>query len=380
MKASKDPAKTYHQTGWIGRPGAGGGPLGRAGSNTVRQTGDSKLAEVRRGKIYSFDAATYKALVFVDSSPTVIELPVAKNLASGLLAANTKVAVLCFDPSDPEDAVVLGPYGAVPGAWITSGLIVDGAIATADLADDAVTAAKIADDAVGPEHIQAGAVWGASGKKLLNFVPYSSSYDILRINSASDSSFSALINGLPSGTSVAYDTVVGNEDSIVPVATTQIGKLVLRNTTRGTSAKISTVNTSANTITVTSADDISGWADNDVITVNSATCVAASTPYYFDLDLSGFLPATAAAVVLQWSFKDSGTAGSYVAILHPYEAYADMKTKAIRTQLASAWMQSGADAVIPVISQKVCVNWDASGSATASVYLRISGWFEEAAV
>lgn len=210
----------------------------------------------------------------------------------------------------------------------------------------------------------------------LGYVPYSSSYDILRINSASDSNFSALINSTPSGTSVAYDTVVGNENSIVPAAATQIGKLVLRNTTRGTSAKISTVNMSTNTITVTSADDISGWADNDVITVNSATCVTASAPYYFDLDLSGFLPSTAAAVVLQWSFKDSGTAGSAVAILHPYEAYADMKTKAIRTQLANAWMQSGADAVIPVISQKVCVNWDASGSATASVYLRISGWFE----
>jgi hypothetical protein len=128
MRAGKDVAKTYHPAVWPDQPGRGGGPLGGTGRNTVGPPGASKGPEVRRGKIYSFDAVTYTAEVFVDDSPTAVTLPVAKNLALGLLAATTKVAVLCFDPSDPEDAVVLGPYDGTPAAWITGGLVVADAI------------------------------------------------------------------------------------------------------------------------------------------------------------------------------------------------------------------------------------------------------------
>jgi hypothetical protein len=128
MRGRKDLAKVYHPVAWQRLPGQGGGPLGGTGRNTVGPPGESKGPEVRRGKIYSFDAATYTAEVFVDGSPTAVTLPVAKNLAAILLAAATKVAVLCFDPSDPEDAVVLGPYDGVPSAWITGGLIVADAI------------------------------------------------------------------------------------------------------------------------------------------------------------------------------------------------------------------------------------------------------------
>lgn len=234
------------------------------------------------------------------------------------------------------------------------------------LPDDGVTGAKLSPDAM----------FGASSKKLLNFVPYSSNYRVLETSLSSDTSFTAKINGTPSGTTVIYDTVTGNEDSIVPVSSSEIGKLVLRNTTRGTEALIQAVNTSTNTITVTNAADIVGWADNDDITCNSATCTDAGISYFFDLDLSGFLPVTAAAVVLAIAMWDTA-ANAYV-MLHPYDAYAVGKTFVVQNVTASGWLRTLL-AIISVTSQKICLYCNASGSATAKYYLSIVGWYEEAA-
>jgi hypothetical protein len=413
MRGRKDVAKMYHPAAWQRLPGQGGGPLGGTGRNTVGPPGESKGPEVRRGKIYSFSAATYTAEVFVDGSPTAVTLPVAKNLAANLLAASTKVAVLCFDPSDPEDAVVLGPYDGVPSAWITGGMIVNGAVGTTALADDAVTAAKLAhsidataigfdadmvdglhaselgggggvpdDDSVTGAKLSPNAVFGVSSQKLLNYVPWTSGYLLLYISLCGDSSFVAKINqptwGTPSGSSVTYDTVTGNENSIVPqnYGGDELGKLVLHNTTRGDSAKIQAVNTTTNVITLTT-NVPSDWRDNDDIRVNSLTCAwPTPPPYFFDVDLSGFLPATAHVIALIVSVYDSGGVGAVY--ISPYETYGTGKLSIARSQGAGLLFQD-IFFLVPVVSQKICVWIDATGAATAQISIKVAGWFEEAA-
>lgn len=64
---------------------------------------------VRAGKLISFDAGAYTALVQMDGSLSVYldDIPVARNIASGDLIANRRVAVLFVDDSNFTDAVVI---------------------------------------------------------------------------------------------------------------------------------------------------------------------------------------------------------------------------------------------------------------------------------
>lgn len=105
---------------------------------------------LERAVIVSFSAVTYLATVRYEQSLSGVQagVPVAGHLTSGLLPVGASVAVLVFDEHSAADRVVIGPFGSVPSAWVTSGEIVDGTIATADLADGAVTSAKIADGTI----------------------------------------------------------------------------------------------------------------------------------------------------------------------------------------------------------------------------------------
>jgi hypothetical protein len=64
--------------------------------------------EMRRGTLRAFDSGTYKATIEVAGSIAVwlTGVPVARNIASGDLLAGRNVALLLFDPSNPNDAVV----------------------------------------------------------------------------------------------------------------------------------------------------------------------------------------------------------------------------------------------------------------------------------
>jgi hypothetical protein len=64
--------------------------------------------EIRRGILRAFDAGSYKATVEIAGSTAVwlTGIPVARNIASGELTAGRKVAVLFFDASNPNDAVL----------------------------------------------------------------------------------------------------------------------------------------------------------------------------------------------------------------------------------------------------------------------------------
>jgi hypothetical protein len=64
--------------------------------------------EIRRGILRAFDSGAYKATVEVAGSIAVwlTGVPVARNIASGELTAGRNVAVVFFDASNPNDAVV----------------------------------------------------------------------------------------------------------------------------------------------------------------------------------------------------------------------------------------------------------------------------------
>jgi hypothetical protein len=64
--------------------------------------------EMRRGTLRAFDSGTYKATVEVAGSISVwlTGVPVARNIASSEIVAGRNVALLLFDPSNPNDAVV----------------------------------------------------------------------------------------------------------------------------------------------------------------------------------------------------------------------------------------------------------------------------------
>ncbi len=64
--------------------------------------------EMRRAILRAFDSGSYKATVEVAGSIAVWldGVPVARNIASGELVAGRNVALLLFDPSNQNDAVI----------------------------------------------------------------------------------------------------------------------------------------------------------------------------------------------------------------------------------------------------------------------------------
>lgn len=66
------------------------------------------MAEVRRGVLRSFDSGSYTASVQVAGSLAVYlpAVAVSRGLPAGELAAGRSVAVVFFDPANPDDAVV----------------------------------------------------------------------------------------------------------------------------------------------------------------------------------------------------------------------------------------------------------------------------------
>jgi hypothetical protein len=64
--------------------------------------------EIRRGTLRSFDSGTYTATVEISGSISVwlSGVPVARNVASAELVAGRSVAILQFDTSNPQDAVL----------------------------------------------------------------------------------------------------------------------------------------------------------------------------------------------------------------------------------------------------------------------------------
>ena len=67
---------------------------------------------VRRGEVKSFDSGAYTATVQIAGSLSVwlADVPVARNIPTGEMTAGRRCAVLLFDESNPQDAVVIAVY------------------------------------------------------------------------------------------------------------------------------------------------------------------------------------------------------------------------------------------------------------------------------
>lgn len=79
-------------------------------------------AKLLRGQVYSFDSTDWTARVLLEGSQGEVVVPVGEWIPAGMLAAQDQVAVLLFDDTNPDDGVVLGPYGAVQAALTLVGL------------------------------------------------------------------------------------------------------------------------------------------------------------------------------------------------------------------------------------------------------------------
>jgi hypothetical protein len=75
------------------------------------------MASILRAQLISFDSAAWTAVVLLDGSVAEVVMPVGQWVPSGLLAADDVVAVLLFDDTNPDDGVVLGPFGGVAGSY-----------------------------------------------------------------------------------------------------------------------------------------------------------------------------------------------------------------------------------------------------------------------
>lgn len=203
-------------------------------------------------------------------------------------------------------------------------------------------------------------------------VPLASDNDVLYVQGASSSDWQSSCNGAPVGAVVTYNTPLtsGAENAIVPTASTELGKFVLHNTTRGEEAFIQAVDTGAKTITVTAAADVSAWLDTEVLTVRSqVNTTALGSSYYFDVEVtSPEISDLTVGLHLYWDVKDTGGAGQN-AILHPYEADSPSKRFLHLTQVANVAFRGYA--LVSLAQRRFCTLWLASGAGTFTTYLKI---------
>lgn len=201
------------------------------------------------------------------------------------------------------------------------------------------------------------------------FTPKAVATALWRRDIVSDSPFEALINGTPTATSVVYDNDV--RELSLPDATgySQWGVTILHNVTRGNSRRITRVDVATNTITTVSSTD--NWADNDVITTGSPTCVAVKSGYtyssLFDINISAQVPATAIAALIQLNIneKSGASTGDQNEIgIHEFATFATSKLYTIRA--SAAYDRAVGLTVIPVINQKICLEFGRYFSVNAS--------------
>lgn len=219
--------------------------------------------------------------------------------------------------------------------------------------------------------LAAGSGGTVSALLLCNTAPvfYLSSNVIYRCNSHSASIFVATLNGAPSATSFVYNTPSsGNADVLVPSASTELAKLMIYNSTRGTYRLVTACNTGTKTVTNVSVTD--SWASGDTITVANATVGDALTERVvgFDLSQQTEIPLLARSVVLNTLASDTGAAGQ-VRQFHPYEAYS--AAKLINDSNTQGTAQIYSNTPVPLIDQKFGKRELASGTGTKLTILKI---------
>lgn len=200
--------------------------------------------------------------------------------------------------------------------------------------------------------------------------------DAVRIDTLSSTDFVATINGAPSGSTLVYNAPSsGAEDTIEPTASSQVGKIVLHNTTRGDSALISSVDTGTNTITLTAAVP-GAWASGDSITTRSQTATGAidTGVRLYDLDLSGLsLNPLTRHIILNIYHRDTTASAAQYTIVHPFEAVTGAFAVGDNVLGNGNNIFNVKLAEIALKQNKICFGLHASGSGTGSLIIRIRG-------
>jgi hypothetical protein len=191
--------------------------------------------------------------------------------------------------------------------------------------------------------------------------------DIFRVDAAGASGWTGTINGAPSGSTVTYTNVSGNKNTLVPSSTSQLGKQILYNTTRGTSALISTSN-GTTTITLT-ATVPAGWASGDTITTLSPTVGAAG---WVDIKIASGPTGKSALFILQ-AISDSGAAG-IAGSTQEFGADVSSHRSPLVTQTAAAANLIIAMFLKKINSDIISCSWGASGAATTIFFIREMGY------
>lgn len=204
------------------------------------------------------------------------------------------------------------------------------------------------------------------------FVPYTSSNYIYQIYSHSSSIFTGVINGAPTTTSVVYTVSTGSEDILVPTNSTELSKLMLWNTTRGTHRLITAVNTTTNTITTVSSSD--SWADTDVITIADQTISDPLTEKFcgFDLSQQSEIPILARAIAVNTTTNDSNGGGSFRQF-HTYTSY--NVSKIIGDGGTSSTNTIYNNPIIPLVNRRFGKREYTTGTGTKITFINIVGFF-----
>jgi hypothetical protein len=87
-----------------------------------------------KGIVRAYDASAHAASVLLvgSMSRVLLGVPVSQQIGPELMAEGASCGVLFF--AEGGEGVVVCTFGAAPSAWVTSGLIKDGAVAAGDLA------------------------------------------------------------------------------------------------------------------------------------------------------------------------------------------------------------------------------------------------------
>ena len=201
------------------------------------------------------------------------------------------------------------------------------------------------------------------------FVPQTNAEEALRIDLGSDTLWTGSVEvdeGTLSATQVPVVTATGALDSFAPAGASQLFKVLLHNTTRGTSRKVTA--RSGNVLTTESSSD--SWADEDLLTAQSQTNTNSDNGHvWIDLDGSGYFSELDVGVYVIGTGTALGT--TYGIQYHPFEAFAQSKVAAYYGNAAG--FTSTHFHFQPLIGRKMCLKVDANGAASNYTVLRLLG-------
>jgi hypothetical protein len=209
-----------------------------------------------------------------------------------------------------------------------------------------------------------------------NTIGFTSSNDTVKLLTASDSDFVSTI----AAAGVIADKIYynapssGNVDTISVSSTSELGKIVIHNTTQVDEAFIIATGTdgTGNFIQVSAAADIAAWIATDAITARSQTntSTVATSSYWYDLEIVNELPELTTHIGLTMSFLDTG-AVSERGFIHPFASSSvpDRQNtyNGSTTSLAveQAYMEQA------LIQNRLCILWTASGTGTVRYILKL---------